>query len=53
MYQGTKATFTRKDCQALRFANVKNHPGLIIDQYGRVFENTKKMKYVGSGYATH
>ena len=47
MYQGNGAIVNRKDCKALRLSRVKNEPDSIIDQYGRVFKNTKKMESVG------
>ncbi len=43
-----------KAVSGLRFCGVKGQPGLVIDQYGRVFENgPDELKCVGVGYATH
>ena len=43
-----------KGVSGLRFCGVKDQPGLVIDQFGRVFENTpEELKYIGTGYATH
>ncbi len=53
MYQGTGTIVKRKDAKGLRLSSVKNQTGLVIDQFGRVFKNTKKLEFVGCGYATH
>jgi len=53
MYQNNGTKAHRRDCKTLRLQGVKNHPDLVIDQYGRVFKNGSKFEFVGCGYATH